>query len=61
MDEFLRVEEAGKLLKLTRGAVYTAVARRQLPFVRLGRRIRFRRSDLERHLAQTAVPAEKRN
>lgn len=40
----LTAEELGELLRLSRGAIYTMVARGELPgVVKLGRRLRFRR------------------
>jgi len=56
MDSLLNVEEAAQFLKMSKGAVYVAVARRQLPVLRLGRRLRFRLSDLERHLEKGFSP-----
>ena len=56
MDALLNVEEVAKFLRMTKGAVYLAVNRRKLPVVKLGRRLRFRRADLEELLEQGFLP-----
>jgi len=59
MFELLTVTEAAARLKMTPRAVYAAIARRQLPFVKLGaRRVRLRPSDLERLIQSNAVEPE---
>jgi excisionase family DNA binding protein len=49
------VDEAAKLLGLSRNAAYAAVAAKQIPSLRLGRRIVIPRAALERML-EVAVP-----
>ncbi len=44
--EVLNVAEAAKFLSMTEGAVRKAAEREQIPCFRIGRRLRFRRSDL---------------
>ena len=51
----LSVEEARKLLGLSRGLMYEAVRSGQLPSVRIGRRILIPRAALERLLEQAAT------
>lgn len=53
-SDLLTASEAGRFLRLSLPAVYTAVCRGQLPVCRLGRRLRFRRADLEKHIASRA-------
>ncbi|PZS21499.1 MAG: hypothetical protein DLM54_04335 [Acidimicrobiales bacterium] len=48
----LTVEEAGRLLGISRGLAYEMVARRRLPHLRLGRRIVIPRAALEALLNQ---------
>lgn len=56
MERLLSVAEAAELLGMTKGGVYMAIQRRELPAVRLGkRRLRFRASDLEATLQKQAV------
>ncbi len=58
-DRIMNAVEAADYLRLTIGAFYMAVARRQLPVIRWGRRLRFRKSDLDRFLtARTVQPFE---
>lgn len=47
-EELLDVDQAAALLRMSPAAVRKAVEREQLPCVRIGRRIRFRRSELLR-------------
>jgi excisionase family DNA binding protein len=49
------VDEAAKILGLSRNAAYAAVAAGQLPAIRLGRRIVIPRAVLERMLAGQQV------
>ena len=46
MQDFLTVQEACALTKWTRATLYSKISRRQIPHLKLGRSIRFRRSDL---------------
>lgn len=45
-DELLNTEQAAEILNMSVAAVRKAVERGQLPCVRLGRRVRFRRAEL---------------
>lgn len=47
-DDLLSTDAAAKLLDMTPAAVRAAARRRTLPSVHVGRRLRFRRSDLLR-------------
>lgn len=52
----LTVEQAGKYLGLSRAAVFHRVARRELPFVRVGKRaIRLDREALDRWIEKKTV------
>ena len=50
----LTVEEAAAWLRMTPAAIYAAVCRGQLPVVRIGRRLRFDRRDLESLLSEAS-------
>ena len=52
------VGEAAKLLGLSRNAAYAAVAAKQIPSLRLGRRIVIPRAALERMLEATVSPVD---
>lgn len=56
-DELLTDEQAASLLNIERQtlAVWRSSGRHSLPFVRVGRCIRYRRSDLEKWLDQRVV------
>lgn len=56
-DELLTSDEAAHFLRLSKGALYVAVARRQVPCIRWDKRLRFRRSALEAFLRSLEVPA----
>jgi excisionase family DNA binding protein len=47
-DEFLTVAEIAELLKLNQQTLRNWIEQGQLPAVRIGRRVRIRRSDFER-------------
>jgi excisionase family DNA binding protein len=49
-DEALTVQEAARLLKIGRNACYEAVARGEVPAIRIGRTIRIGRAALDRLL-----------
>lgn len=53
--ELLTLPEAAAYLRLARQTVYNLVSRRQIPFLRAGRQLRFRRTELDRWLAEKAV------
>ncbi len=52
-EELLDTEEAAALLNMSEGALRKAVQRGQVPCVRIGRRLRYRRSELIRISAST--------
>jgi excisionase family DNA binding protein len=58
-DSFLTVAEVAEMLKLNQQTVRNWIDQGSLPAVRVGRRVRIRRSDLERVLEEgsTAAPA----
>ncbi len=51
-DEFLTVAEVAEKLKLNQQTVRNWIDQRSLPAVRVGRRVRIRRTDFERVLAE---------
>jgi excisionase family DNA binding protein len=56
-DTFLTVAEVAELLKLNQQTVRNWIDQGSLPAVRVGRRVRIRRTDLERVLDQGATQA----
>jgi len=52
MDEFLTVAEVAEMLKLNQQTVRNWIDQRVLPAIRVGRRVRIRRADLDRMLAE---------
>ena len=49
-SEVMNVEEVRALLSLSRNAVYEAIARKEIPSIRIGRRLLVPRVQLERML-----------
>lgn len=47
LDTLLTIKQASKLLNLKQSRLRTAVLRKEVPFVKLGRLVRFKRTDLE--------------
>ena len=54
----LTLQEAADYLSMTTGALYMSTARRQFPFIKMGRRIRFREEDLRAFIAANLVKPE---
>lgn len=52
LEPLLTAEEVAAILKVRKSRVYELVRSGALPAVHIGRQVRFRRSDLERWLAQ---------
>jgi len=45
-------------MRCTLPALYAMVQRRQIPYIRIGRRLRFRHEDLDRFLGERLVEPE---
>jgi excisionase family DNA binding protein len=54
-ESFLTVAEVAELLKLNQQTVRNWIDQGSLPAVRVGRRVRIKRSDFERVIAQSAT------
>ena len=57
-DSFLTVAEVAEMLKLNQQTVRNWIDQGSLPAVRVGRRVRIRRADLNRLLEPTSPSAE---
>jgi excisionase family DNA binding protein len=55
LEEFLTVAEVAEMLKLNQQTVRNWIDQGSLPALRVGRRVRIRRSDLERKLEEGAT------
>lgn len=51
--------EAAQILGCTPGTLRVWVSKRKVPFIKVGRLVRFRMKDLDEFLEQNAVPAAK--
>ena len=61
-QELLNVNELAELLRISKTSVYRLVGRRQIPFHRLPRGLRFDRQDIDAFLLKTRVDSvEKTN
>lgn len=58
--ELLTVEQAADYLNITDHFVRRLIRERRIPFLKVGRLVRLRRSDIEAYLAACAVPAVRR-
>ncbi len=56
-DRLLKPAEAAEYLGLTVPTIYTKACRRQLPTVKVGRSLRFRRADLDKLIKAGLRPA----
>lgn len=55
-DQLLTAEEVAELLRLAVSTIYDLARTGRLPHLRIGRALRFSRSDLEAHLAERCRP-----
>jgi excisionase family DNA binding protein len=55
IPSLLTIEEVAECLRVSKTSVYRLVERRELPFCRVGRTLRFTRKDLETYLAARRV------
>lgn len=55
--ELVTIAEASEILRLKPSTIRAWVLRRRIAFVKLGRRVMFRRTELEALIAQSVVPA----
>ena len=56
-NDLLTVSEAASLLRLKPSTIRAWILRRRLPYCKLGRLVRIRRSDVETLVADSFVPA----
>ena len=54
-DEFLTTEELATLLKIPKLTVYKWVSQRKIPYVKVGKHLRFKRSEIEEWLKERRV------
>ena len=58
-DDLADVNEIAEFLHLSPGTVYHLISQERIPFVRLSARcVRFRRSDIDRWIAERVVEAK---
>jgi len=50
MDEIMTPDQAAAYLKITKGSLYHRVSRGEIPYISMGRLLRFWRSELEKYL-----------
>ena len=55
MDEILSPKELSKILKVSKPWPYVMVKRGLLPYLKMGKLIRFRQSDIEKFLEESRV------
>ena len=59
-QDLMSVEEGSKFTHLRESTLRAWILQRRIPFVKLGRRVFLRRSDLEKLIEQSIVPARVR-
>ena len=57
---FLTVEQAADYLNITEHFVRRLIRERRIPFLKVGRLVRLRRTDIDEYLASRLVPAVRR-
>jgi excisionase family DNA binding protein len=50
MDAIMTVPEVARYLKMSKSKLYYLIQRKQIPYIRIGRNVRIRESDLNRWL-----------
>lgn len=55
-SKLLDADEAGQLLIMSRKALYAMNSRREIPFIKIGRRVRYERAALEAYIEKRRVP-----
>ena len=60
-SDLVNLTEAAEILRLKPSTMRAWVLRRKIPFVKLGSRVLFRRTDLESLIAKSVVPAYSEN
>lgn len=55
-SKLMTVEELADYLNLSAGTIYGWVARKEVPFVRAGRALRFRRDEVDQWIEQGRQP-----
>lgn len=56
--DLLTAQEAADYLRIPLGSLYVRISRKQIPYARLGRLLRFKKSDLDRLLESQYRGAE---
>ena len=56
MEEPLDIDQAARFIGLKKGTIYNMVSRKVIPYHKVGRRVLFRRSELEAWFQSTLVP-----
>ncbi|PKN01901.1 MAG: DNA-binding protein [Elusimicrobia bacterium HGW-Elusimicrobia-1] len=56
--KLLKVAEAAEYLGTTEGTLYVWVCRKRIPHIKMGRKLMFDVSDLEKWIASQKIPAE---
>ena len=55
MEKLMTAQEVATLLGLKPQTIYTYVMKREIPFIKIGKSLRFRASDLENFIEAKAV------
>ena len=53
--KLLTVDELGRMLSMTKGSLYNLVYTRQIPFLKIGKRLRFNREDILKWLDEKKI------
>ena len=53
-EPLLTVEEVAEYLKVSAGSIYNRVSKGEIPFVKIGTSVRFRRSEIDRWVEEQA-------
>lgn len=54
-DTLLNVDDVCKMLQIKKSTIYKMTMKRELPFIRIGKQLRFKRSQITEYLDQNFV------
>ena len=55
MEDFLKIDELCKILKVKKSYIYNLTFSKQIPFYKIGNLLRFKHSEIEKWLSQRKI------
>jgi putative molybdopterin biosynthesis protein len=61
METLLTIKELSEILKINENSIYQMVHKREIPFIKLGGRLRFQLSEIEKYVKQNSHSPKDQN